>query len=607
MLAYSVATKSFLQRNARAIVCSNKDKTRKSNSRYRIRKAARTYIASVGFGTIILLFGFKLFCEQIWGSSSDQLAWNKNSHIVTSRSILWQAGENETKCSPPSIQEFPTELFSIRQLKHGGVLLHIAVSVYMFIALAFVCDDYFVASLDKICEHLKLSEDIAGATFMAAGSSAPELFTSLIGLFIVHGDVGTGTIVGSAVFNVLIILALVSLWAGQVTSLTRWPLCRDSISYCIAVISLIVVMNNGQITWYESLIMLLLYAGYLAVMKFNKKLMKLFKVRSPEEEIEEGNQALDQQREGTPGEDEAAIYRCGSPESYELVAKRLRRLTWREVGMMIMLSSQFPPATRFRAACYMITLRQENEHKGLLDSGGESETENNSKKTAKEHEMGSIDVQIEGGPFMDQDRSVFGLAFWLFSRPIIILLYYTIPDCKKEKWERFYLATFFMSIVWIAVFSYIMVWMVTVVGFVLGIPDVIMGITFLAAGTSIPDAIASLIVSRQGLGDMAVSNSIGSNVFDILIGLAFPWFIHTAIISPGSEVSVNSRGLKYSVILLLGSVLLTVLTIHVNKWRLDRKTGVIFTLLYLIFVTISCLIEFNIFGFVNLPVCSLVY
>ena len=41
--------------------------------------------------------------------------------------------------------------------------------------------------------------------------------------------------------------------------------------------------------------------------RFNKKLMKLFKVKSPEEEIEEGNQAVDRQREGTPGEDEAAI------------------------------------------------------------------------------------------------------------------------------------------------------------------------------------------------------------------------------------------------------------------------------------------------------------
>ncbi len=32
---------------------------------------------------------------------------------------------------------------------------------------------------------------------------------------------------------------------------------------------------------------------------------------------------------------------------------------------------------------------------------------------------------------------------------------------------------------------------------------------------------------------MAVSNSIGSNVFDILVGLALPWFVETAIVSPG--------------------------------------------------------------------------
>lgn len=38
---------------------------------------------------------------------------------------------------------------------------------------------------------------------------------------------------------------------------------------------------------------------------------------------------------------------------------------------------------------------------------------------------------------------------------------------------------------------------------------------------------------------MAVSNSIGSNVFDILIGLAMPWFMQTAMISPGSRVSTN--------------------------------------------------------------------
>ena len=53
----------------------------------------------------------------------------------------------------------------------------------------------FVPSLEAISEKLDLSEDVAGATFMAAGSSAPELFTSVAGVG-VESDVGVGTIVG---------------------------------------------------------------------------------------------------------------------------------------------------------------------------------------------------------------------------------------------------------------------------------------------------------------------------------------------------------------------------------------------------------------------------
>ena len=55
--------------------------------------------------------------------------------------------------------------------------------------------------------QLKITPDVAGATFMAAGGSAPELFTSIIGVFIAKSDVGIGTIVGSAVFNILFVIA----------------------------------------------------------------------------------------------------------------------------------------------------------------------------------------------------------------------------------------------------------------------------------------------------------------------------------------------------------------------------------------------------------------
>jgi Ca2+/Na+ antiporter len=59
--------------------------------------------------------------------------------------------------------------------------------------------------------------------------------------------------------------------------------------------------------------------------------------------------------------------------------------------------------------------------------------------------------------------------------------------------------------------------------------DSVMGMAFLAAGTSLPEAVSSVIVTCQGYGSMGVSNSIGSNIFDILLCLGLPWLIKTLI------------------------------------------------------------------------------
>ena len=45
---------------------------------------------------------------------------------------------------------------------------------------------------------------------------------------------------------------------------------------------------------------------------------------------------------------------------------------------------------------------------------------------------------------------------------------------------------------------------------------------------------------------MAVSNAIGSNVFDILLCLGLPWFIKTAIVDPGSTVKVRNKAVSQS-------------------------------------------------------------
>merc|ERR1739841_226305 len=79
------------------------------------------------------------------------------------------------------------------------LVVWIIVSIYMFYGLAHVCEEFLLPGLNLLCERKHIPDDVAGATLMAAGCNAPELFASMIGVFVDHSTVGAGTVIGSAV------------------------------------------------------------------------------------------------------------------------------------------------------------------------------------------------------------------------------------------------------------------------------------------------------------------------------------------------------------------------------------------------------------------------
>ncbi|KFP81499.1 Sodium/potassium/calcium exchanger 4, partial [Acanthisitta chloris] len=525
-----------------------------------------------------------------------------------------------------AINEFPEDLFTNKERQQGGILLHIIAALYMFYALAIVCDDFFVPSLEKICEKLHLSEDVAGATFMAAGSSTPELFASVI------------------VFNILCIVGVCGIFAGQVVCLTRWAVFRDSVYYTISVIILIVFIYDEKIEWWESLVLIIMYSFYILIMKYNMKMQNFFTLKSKNvgngdtvnNELEDGNKYY-----ASSCDDPSIplLWKVKGIQQYgknsvvmvdEIICSSPPKYRFPEAGLRIMITNKFGPRTRMRMASRLIINEVDSktqisqskyfpnysgfvfdtvQRQRLIQSGtGSNKALQNRRQ--ENIENGNIPVVNQEEENEQDILSPFSLPAgkmnkikWVLTWPLIFVLFSTIPNCSKPRWEKFFMLTFILSTFWIALFSYFMVWMVTVIGYTLGIPDVIMGITFLAAGTSVPDCMASLIVARQGLGDMAVSNTVGSNVFDILVGLGVPWGLQTMAIDYGSTVKINSKGLVYSVGLLLGSVGLTVFGIHVNNWKLDRKLGIYVLLLYAVFLCLSIMIEFNVFTFVNFPMC----
>lgn len=100
-----------------------------------------------------------------------------------------------------------------------------------------------------------------------------------------------------------------------------------------------------------------------------------------------------------------------------------------------------------------------------------------------------------------------------------------------------------------------------------------------------------------------MSNIVGSNVFDLLC-LGLPWFIKTAFVDASSPVDVNSRGLIYTAISLICSIVVIFLAVHLNGWKLDEKLGAVCLGMYLAFAAISILYELGIIGNNPIQICG---
>ena len=134
--------------------------------------------------------------------------------------------------------------------------------------------------------------------------------------------------------------------------------------------------------------------------------------------------------------------------------------------------------------------------------------------------------------------------------PFALLFHFTVPNCAVAKWRAYYPLTMLSSIVWLGVLVFFMISWAEKAGCMLGISETLMGLTVCAIGTSGPDAIASLIVAKEGNGVMAVSNAFGSNVFDILFGLGFPFLLKTLV--TGEDFAVSTEGLTESIYIMFG-------------------------------------------------------
>ncbi|CAG9558394.1 unnamed protein product [Danaus chrysippus] len=508
-------------------------------------------------------------------------------------------------CTPPAIDDFPAGLFTELQRQHGAIVLHALISIYLFLALAVVCDKFFVPAVDRICTALNMTNDVAGATFMAAATSAPELFVNVIGTFITEGDIGVGTIVGSAVFNILAVAACCGIGAGMVVPLDWWPLTRDCLAYGITVSILICIMHDEYVQWYEAFFLVLLYGVYICIMYYDKSIQNfakgswtcvsnMLKKDSEKQETPSSLENENKEKKSTSSiKNESLVehhQHNGNVKNITLYADT------NEKKNVIDTELQIDKAK----------IEETNEEEHRISNMEIATPEDGNRENIEQGNKESIDEYEHSLWKWPSGRSNLTKITWIITWPIHLVFFFTIPDCEKPRFKNWFPLTFIMCIVWIGSLSYIVAWMITIIGDTLMIPDSVMGITFLAAGTSVPEAVSSVIVAKQGHGSMGISNSIGSNTFDILLCLGLPWLIKASLTpaEPGHYwVKINSMGLEYSAISLLSTLLLLYLTFWFNKFKLDAAVGRACLAMYAMFLVLATLIELNVFFPVNVRTC----
>ena len=134
------------------------------------------------------------------------------------------------------------------------------------------CDGFEMAS-NYLGRNMK--EGIKGATINAIGSSLPELFTTLFFLFVLKDkdgfSGGIGTTAGSAVFNAMIIPAVVILVVigkgiSSKIEISQKVILRDGIALILSELALIFVITGSSLNWTHGLILMTIYFIYVAYM-----------------------------------------------------------------------------------------------------------------------------------------------------------------------------------------------------------------------------------------------------------------------------------------------------------------------------------------------------
>lgn len=430
-------------------------------------------------------------------------------------------------------------------LEFASVIIYFIGMLYIFLSLSVVVEIYFVSAAEEVIRATGMRDDVAGATLMAAGSSSPEVIAAAIGVFIAEeNSVGTGTVIGSCVFNMLLIIGACIMYApNQKLEVSGFAILRDVFVYTITLIEFLIVFSDGNISLFEASLLLSTYLLYIVICMKSRVINS--RIKPVLAYFGMADMAAPILMESEEEEIELPTIEDGSNES----------------GVTAHTDLPEPLAQP--------SVTTDTETFNLESELDRINWGSNYRESFEKHMC------------LPPNTNVYGKILFYIEAPMRFVYWITIPDCRRKARKSRWPLTMLASLVWIGFLVYAMIVWAEKVGCILNISPAIMGLTVCAAGTSVPDMMVSIIVAKKGKGSMAVSNVFGSNIFDILFGLGLPWFLELLFI--GAKIEVDTYDIGTTGFILGGILIFTLVCLRMGRLTLTKGHGIVHIALFILY------------------------
>jgi len=473
-----------------------------------------------------------------------------------------------------------------------GLLWFVPIA-FMFYCQHHVCEEYFIPAIKVLVDTASTSDNpwvqrwgnpaVAGATIMALGCNGPELFCNLISLYIAS-DAGIGVVIGSEIFNLLIIIGCSVLFCPTQPVVLEVPsFVRDCCFYALSIFLLVwaLMLNTpNQIDPNEALVLLAAEVLFVVCVYFTDDVVAKFsgtKASDLEQPL-----APERPKEKNDGEFHGVPVKISVEYGTRMCAQTVEHLEMEPArgGIQIHEEEKQEPTETTIAKTANRTSVEVQIHENLIEG-----------QRLKYEQLREVRVAGEGVMYMDFKQSAFNMitikvttptnekrkelvdlmkknsghrldgvlwfdvydaslegAFKHFNHNIkepgamakILAVFEIIADImlkttmgsvdvKDVKKQNRWVLCFIGAMCWLALFSFLMLEVATQINSC--IPQLSMaflGVTVCAVGTSFPNAIASVLMAKDGLSAAAIANALGSNVQNVFLAMAFPWLIYMA-------------------------------------------------------------------------------